>query len=57
MALILEGGVSCKWIDTQQAHYKTIKSLRTGKRWTVEFIRKYGTLLGTYGTYGNIGIA
>jgi hypothetical protein len=35
-----EGWLVPEWTEVQQAYYKTIKSLRTGKRWTVALIKK-----------------
>jgi hypothetical protein len=35
-----EGWLVQEWTDAQQAYYKISKSLRSGKRWTIELIKK-----------------
>jgi hypothetical protein len=35
-----EGWISLEWTRAQHAYYRTIKSLRNGKRWTISLIKK-----------------
>jgi hypothetical protein len=35
-----EGWIVKDWTDAQQAYYKISKSLRSGRRWTIELIKK-----------------
>ncbi len=45
-----EGWLVMEWTEAQQAYYHLIKSKRSGKRWTVELIKKtLGYCLGSLG--------
>ncbi len=37
---LLEGFLHKNWSNVQQAYYSNIQSPRTGKRWTIELIKK-----------------